>query len=209
MRRSVLREAQLALGFGRLARMVTDYAVSIGDWKEWQKAYRFGVLLVVPPDPPFSDVNEVRRLHDSESAAICAAHISLTVPLPVPLTRDHWEELVAIAARIPAFSVRYGPPISFPPHPGVCLGIEPRGRFEALLNALEAASVFAGAMQRSHPFTPHMTIAENVAPDQTQPLLDDLRGSALEGSFRCTSVALSVPDTDFVFTTRAELHLSA
>ncbi len=188
--------------------MVTDYAAEVGHWKDWQKAYRFGVLLVVPPDPPFSDVNELRRLHDSESAAICAAHISLTVPLPSPLARDHWEELVAIAARIPAFSVRYGPPISFPPHPGVCLEIEPRGRFEALLNALETASVFAGAMPRSHPFTPHMTIAESLAPDETQPLLDALSGCAPEGSFRCTSVALSVPDADFVFTTRDELCLA-
>jgi hypothetical protein len=93
--------------------MESYYVEDTDHWSEWQVGYRYGILLVVPPDPPWSEVNALRAEHDPKSHAICEAHISLTVPLPAPLTAARWGELESAAAGVRPFTVRYGPAVSF------------------------------------------------------------------------------------------------
>lgn len=69
--------------------MITEYAISIERWEAWQREHRFGVLLLFPPELVRSQVNALRATYDPISQATCDAHISLTVPLPRPLTEDH------------------------------------------------------------------------------------------------------------------------
>ncbi|NLE09774.1 MAG: hypothetical protein GX631_11045 [Dehalococcoidales bacterium] len=73
--------------------MITEYAADISDWEEWQKAYRFGVILIFPPEVPVAEVNRLRNIHDSRGQSMCRAHISLTIPLPRPMEAYHLEEL--------------------------------------------------------------------------------------------------------------------
>lgn len=187
--------------------MIATYAEEMSGWKDWQRGYRYGVLLLVPPEPVLSAVNALRELHDPWSARNCEAHVSLTIPFPRGLTEFDWKRLEAITGAIEVFPVAYGPAISFPPHPGVCLAIEPREPLERLVGALENAPPFGDVQPRPYPFTPHLTIAEQLSPDRTQPLLDELAGNAPEGSFDCTAVWLSVPDESFRFTRRRQLPL--
>lgn len=188
--------------------MVTEYATDIRHWKTWQREYRFGVFLIYPPNPPLLQVNALRAKYDPRSQSYCDAHISLTVPLPRPLTKSYWEELETIASNIVPITVHYGPLMNYLPNPVVCLAIEPQVKLDRLREALETASAFAGAPSRSYPFSAHMTIAELISEDETRSLMVELKDVAPQGSFLCTYVSYAVPDSNFHFTEGRRLELS-
>ncbi len=189
--------------------MGTDYASEedIRSWIPWQKEYRFGVLLVYPPDPPMSAVNALRAKYDPPSQAACDAHISLTVPLPKAPSESDWRELEALTAGFTSFRIQYGPLRHYLPAPGVCLTIEPQSEMDALRALLEGADVFRQAPPRPHPFSAHMTIAELITVERTKSLMAELEGVAPRGSFLCTHVSYAVPDARLHFTERARLQL--
>ena len=143
--------------------MITHYEEDIQTWEPWQREYRYGVVLIFPPDPPRAEVNALRAKHDPWSHATCEAHISLTIPLPRPLTADLFQELQAIAREFQPFPIQYGPLMNYLPHPGVVLTIEPQDQLDRLRAALEAAPAFEGAPPRRYPFSAHMTIAEFIS----------------------------------------------
>src|SRR5262245_5035872 len=89
--------------------MITQYVTDTSDWKPWQREYQFGVLLVIPPEPPLNAVNALRTRYAWSQTSECDAHISLTIPLSSALTQPQWEELQTIASSFRCFSVRYGP----------------------------------------------------------------------------------------------------
>jgi 2'-5' RNA ligase len=188
-------------------RLITSYADDIRHWEEWQKAYRFGVILVYPPDPPASAVNSLRDIHDPRGQSFCSAHISLTVPLSRPMEDYHLDELIRITSEIEPVPVRYGPLSNYLPVPGVVLAIEPKDRFKSLVEKLESASVFENAAPRPHPFSPHLTIAEFISGERTLELMDELQGAVPEGEFLCDNVSYAVPDENLSFTERANLKL--
>jgi 2'-5' RNA ligase len=187
--------------------MVAHYEADITHWQDWQKAYKFGVLLIFPPDPPLAQVNALRARYDPQSQAVCDAHISLTVPLPRAMSESHWKELESIVSAIETFTIEYGPLINYPPHPGVCLAIKPQDQLDRLRTALEIASVFVGAPPRKYPFSAHMTIAEFISIEQTEKLMVELEDVAPKGVFTCTGVSYAVPDANFHFTERKRLAL--
>jgi len=189
--------------------MITDYVETMSDWKTWQQEYRYGVLLLFPTDPPRSQVNALRQQYAWSQTSECDAHISLTIPLPRPLTHTHWQELQATASGIEPFTISYGPLKNYLPHPGVCLAIEPQDKLDALRIALESASCFKEASPRRHPFSAHMTIAEMINVEQTKQFMIDLDGIAPEGEFLCTNVSYAVPDATFSFTERGRLCLGS
>jgi hypothetical protein len=47
--------------------VITPYETIIDHWEEWQQEYRFGVILIFPPEPLFTQVNALRATHDSQS----------------------------------------------------------------------------------------------------------------------------------------------
>lgn len=188
--------------------MVTKYEEDISQWETWQREYRFGVLLIYPPDPPLIQINALRAKYDPRSQSFCDAHISLTIPLPRPLSEAHWDELESIASFITPFTIHYGPLMNYLPYPGVCLAIEPQAELDRLRTALETASAFAGAPARRYPFSAHMTIAEFISEDETKSLMVELKDVAPVGSFLCTYVSYTVPDSSFHFTERRLLELS-
>ncbi len=188
--------------------MIIDYIADISHWEAWQQQYRFGVLLIFPPDPPMKRVNDLRSKYDPQGQFICQAHISLTIPLLRPLNDAHWSELRSIASGIKPFYIHYGPLMNYLPHPGVCLAIEPQDELDRLRATLETASVFEGAPARKYPFSAHMTIAEFISLERTEELMSELQGLAPEGDFLCNSVSYAVPDGSFHFTERAKLELA-
>lgn len=189
--------------------MVTEYVADVSSWQRWQQEYQFGVLLIIPPDPPLSQVNALRSRYAWSQTSECDAHISLTVPLPHALTPAEWDELQTIASGFRSFPICYGPLKHYLPHPGVCLEIEPQSELDRLRAALEAASCFAGAPPRRYPFSAHMTLAEMISVEQTEAIMEELRGEAPQGNFLCTGVSYVVPDAEFRFTERARLQLAS
>jgi 2'-5' RNA ligase len=185
---------------------ITEYAADISAWKPWQQEYRFGVILIVPPEPVLSRVNALRDRYAWSQSGECDAHISLSVPVPRALNRADWRELEAIAGGVEPFEIRYGPLMNYlPKHPGVCLAIEPQAVLDALRIAVEAASCFAGAQPRRYPFSAHMTIAELITVEQTHEIMEALKDEAPQGTFLCDNLRYLVPDSGFRFVDRGRL----
>jgi 2'-5' RNA ligase len=188
--------------------MITYYESDVSHWEDWQKRYRFGVLLIIPPGPPLAQVDALRARYDPQSQSYCGAHISLTVPFPRALDEADWDELESIVSDIEPFPIRYGPLMNYLPHPGVCLAIEPQDELDRLRAALETASVFEGALLRRYPFSAHVTIAEFISVERTERLMDELEDVTPQGVFECAAVSYAVPDADFHFTERKRLELA-
>jgi len=186
-------------------KMLTDYVTDISRWEAWQKEYRYGGLMIIPPDPPFARVETLRKKYDPKGQAICCPHISVTVPFPRALSDANWYEIKSIVSGIKPFTIKYGPLINFLPNPGVCLAIEPLAEMDNLRAALEKAAAFRGAPPRKYPFLPHMTIAEFITEEETKELMVKLEKVAPVGSFFCTRVFYAVPDKYFHFTERGGL----
>jgi 2'-5' RNA ligase len=185
------------------------YPTAMTLWEGWQKEYRYGVLLIYPPEPLRTHVNALRALNDPRSQAYCDAHISMTVAFPCPVEPQDWAEMAHVAGRIAPIPITFGPVRSYPGVPGVVLNIEPVDRLTELLRALESLPVFAQAARRTYRFSPHMTIAEFITMQRTEELLRELsRADELAGTFECRSLAYTVPDEEFHFTERASLLLN-
>jgi 2'-5' RNA ligase len=185
--------------------MLTRYPKDINRWKDWQKLYRYGVFLIIPPDPPFSRVEKLRIKYDPESHAVCCPHISVTIPLPRSLSESNWFELKTAVSGLKPFRLDYGPLINYLPHPGVCLAVGPVTDMDKLRAALENTAALRNAAPRSYPFSPHMTIAENITAERTLELMTLFQDVPLSGSFLCTAVSFCVPDEHFRFSERGRL----
>ncbi|MBN2074379.1 MAG: 2'-5' RNA ligase family protein [Dehalococcoidales bacterium] len=188
--------------------MITEYAMDMNGWIDWQKAYRFGVILIYPPDPPADEVNRLREIHDPRGQSYCEAHISLTVPLPRPVDDFHLEEMKMLASGCTRFTIQYGPLSNYLPAPGVVLAIEPKDILSSLVTTLESSSVFENAPPRPFPFSPHLTISEFIDVERTSELMVELQDKTPEGEFLCNYVSYAVPDENFHFTERVRLELS-
>jgi 2'-5' RNA ligase len=168
-------------------------------WQDWQREYRYGALYVFPPVGVIEAIDALRTRHDPTSASYCQAHISLSEPLPAPVTAAAIEELRAALARIEPFEVTHGPLRSFPPYPGVVYDIEPAAEFYALRAAVHATSIFAGSSLTRQGTGPHMTIAEFITLDRTDELMRELQGNVPTGRFLCDRVEYAVPNERFFF----------
>ena len=180
----------------------TSYASRGPHWEDWYEEYLYGACYLFPPEPLRSRVNALRSHYDPKSQAFCDAHVSLTIPLPRPLTLTAASELEAVLRSHAAFEVAWGPPYQYPGIPGVVLRIEPAPTLTRLVEALERCSAFTGAPPRRYPFSPHMTIAEFIDLGRTEEILRELDSSQLIGSWTCAAISYAVPDQDFRFTER-------
>ena len=187
--------------------MICEYVSDVQSWEPWQREYRYGVILIYPPEPLRSTVNALRARHDPRSQAACDAHVSLTLPLAREPGEADWRQLQGIAARARPVTVRYGPLRHYLPHPGVCLTIEPQRELDQLRAALESADIFGGCPPRKFPFSAHMTIAEFISVDETTQLMAQIGASVPRGEFLCTALSYAVPDSTFRFHEGALLSL--
>ena len=169
--------------------------------------YKFGAFYFFPPPDLRRTINELRSRLDPKSQSYCDAHISLSIPLPAPLTKSDLRNLETVAYSIEPIDIKYGPVTSYPGHAGVVLKIEPANLLHEVVNKLESQRAFDGATPRRYPFSPHMTIAEFITLEKTQELVRELTGLGLEGQFKCTHVSYAVPDENFHFEERKFIQL--
>jgi 2'-5' RNA ligase len=187
--------------------MITKYVDNIEHWEKWQHDYQFGLILIMPPEPILSLVNALRTKYDPRSQSYCDAHISLSLPIPQPITEADWQELVDIAADIKAFEIQYGKLKDFPPYPGVVISIEPQSKINTVREKIEQASIFKNATPRKYPFKAHMTIAEFISLETTAFLLAELEGKTPIGTFLCNNLVYIVPDDNMHFKVVRKLNL--
>jgi 2'-5' RNA ligase len=189
---------------------VIRYVQDTSGWEEWQREYRLGLILILPPADVGAQVDALRREHDPRSASICGAHISLSEPLTKEFSPEVEREVRAALSAVEPFEIHYGPLRTFDPHPGVAYRIEPADRFFELREVLHSTSAFVGSSLKRRDVPPHMTIAEFL-PDMaaSEELRDRLEGKVPEGSFLCDRLSLMVPDEGFRFRRVLDLELGA
>ena len=186
---------------------ITSYADERNWENEWQREYKYGIILVLPPEPHRSRINELRRRYAPSEAESCDAHISLSVQVPRPVTAAHVAEVRDKLRTIEPFAIQYGPLVVKPAHRGVILEIGPQDTLEALLKTVEATCLFEGALKRKYPYRAHMTITEFVTWEQTYQIIEELKDLPLSGEFMLNYLSYIVPDDAFRFTERAKIPL--
>lgn len=185
-------------------------AVDTSRWEPWQRDYRYGVILVMPPPHVAAPIDALREAYDPKSHAICSAHISVSDPLCRALTDDTREEIQRLLATVHPFDVHYEGPAASTARPGVICQVSPQDRFDDLKRVMHQASVFNGAAYSRRDIPAHLTIAEFLTIDDSLRICAELASAAeptLSGSFRCGRLEYVVPDATFRFQRRGMFFL--
>jgi hypothetical protein len=175
------------------------YVADTSRWQRWQREYRLGIILIMPPEHVGNLIDPLRAKHDPYAFAICPAHITLSDPLRREMTPERESEIRQILSTVQPLTLHYDKPHASPERGGVAYPICPREPFEALRAALHKASVFVGDPYYTRKIPPHMTIAEFISVEDSLKLCAQLQDTAPSGSFVCDRLEFIVPDEHFHF----------
>jgi hypothetical protein len=178
--------------------MVT-YVMKPSNWEKWQRDYRLGLILIMPPQEVSQQIDPLRKKYDPYGFAICPTHISLSDPLRRELTPEFEKEIQEILSKIKPFILHYDKPFASTEYAGVAYPITPKQPIDDLKKALHTAAVFDGKVYRRRYIPAHMTIAEFISIEDSLKLCADLQESAPSGTFLCDRLEFIVPNQDFHF----------
>jgi 2'-5' RNA ligase len=141
---------------------------------------RLGVAVLVPA-PVDAEVDGMRRALGDGALGRIAAHLTLVPPVNVPADRvgDALDVLRSAAAATAPLRLRLGPATTFQPvNPVVYLAV---GGDVDGLHALRDRA-FRPPLERplTHPFVPHVTLADEVAPERIPAALAALADYAVD-----------------------------
>jgi hypothetical protein len=185
------------------------YPQDTSGWQDWQLEYRYGGFYIFPPTGIMEVVDELRRRHDPRSYRACQAHVSLSEPLPRPLTTEDLAELSARLSGVAPFTIAYGNVHTTLPYPGVVYGIEPMDEFMSLRDAIHGTCLFEDSSLSRKDVPPHMTIAEFISVEESIALEEILRGQVDAGEWLCAEIEYAVPDEGLRFQRVLTLPLGA
>ena len=176
-----------------------DYVTDTSKWEKWQRDYRLGLILIMPPEEVAKPVNALRSKYDPKSYANCPAHITLSDPLGLEMTAERDEEIRSILSAVEPFMLYFDEPHASRERGGVAYPIHPREPIDALRAALHEASVFCREPYWTRNIAPHMTIAEFVTIDESWRIMEEIKDIAPSGSFLCDRLEFIVPDINMHF----------
>jgi 2'-5' RNA ligase len=169
-------------------------------WPTWQRAYRFGLLVIEPPQELGAILDPIRERLDPISAAGIGAHITVTPPFaaaPSPADEARVRAAVRSAASI---RVHLGRPTRFSGSSVVYLPVLPSHGLDELRTALLATGLFRLDLPHTRDFVPHLTLSEfGATPEEA------LRAKVPppdQMAFLVEGVAWAAPDEAFHFTRR-------
>jgi 2'-5' RNA ligase len=142
---------------------------------------RLGVALLVP-GPAAAEIDGLRRALGDGALGRIPAHLTLVPPVNVPV--DRVPEALAVlrsaaAAAGGPLRLRFGPAATFDPAtPVVYLAVA--GEVDRLVALRDA--VFRPPLQRAltHPFVPHVTLADDMAPERIPAAVAALADACLD-----------------------------
>jgi len=178
-----------------------------GSWAMWQRDYRYGTLVIMPPPNLASTLDPIRERLDPASAAHIGVHITLTPPFAVaPSSAD--EERVRLAIRgVASMRLQLDRPTQFSGSSVIYLPVVPTQAFMKLREVLLATGLFRLDLPHSTDFVPHLTLSEF----GTAPVA--VLGSEIPPpeamAFLVEAVAWVVPDEAFHFKVRRTFMLAA
>ena len=121
---------------------MATYATDMLRWEDWQRDYRLGLILVMPPEQVSRQIDAMRARYDPRSHSICSTHISLTDPLCSEMTPGLEGEIRFILDRIKPFTLHYGKPHASNEHSGIACPITPQEPIDDLKEALHESAAF-------------------------------------------------------------------
>ena len=170
------------------------------NWEEWQKPYRYGVIVIQPPDEIRELVNKQREEYDPLSQSYSEAHITVTQPLLMELSEIEWDSTLRIVEGFGPFQIDYGPINSFLPYPCIWYEIKPAEKVLDLRQALHRTGFYNLSLPHTEGFIPHMTITEGLSgPIVDEKLYNRIQGESSQGTFLCEQLTYIVPDDKFYF----------
>lgn len=176
------------------------YSTDTTGWPAWQRAYRFGTLVIRPPARVRAVVDRWRARYDPVSQGYVDTHITLTQPFRQEPTRQALAQITDLLRAQRQFDIRYGPLRHFLPDPVLWLEIQPARRVIALRKALHETGLFDLAQPHTEGFVPHMSITEGLSsPHADEALYRQLRAQAPAGIFTCRAITYLRPDARFQF----------
>jgi 2'-5' RNA ligase len=129
-------------------------------WLAWQRAYRYGLLVIVPPPELASVLDPIRERLDPVSAATFGAHITVTPPFAAaPSAADEERVQMVIRSTAPT-RLRLQRPMQFSGSSVVYLPVVPIKGVSALRTALLATGLFRLDLPHTNDFVPHLTLSE-------------------------------------------------
>lgn len=176
-----------------------SYAENLSDWQDWQRDYRLGLLLILPPPEIAREVDALRARYDPRSFSICSAHITVSDPLRKEMTPQLCDELRDIVGAVSKFKIRFDKLHASPTHAGVYYPILPQEPIDALKRALHGSSAFSSQPHERRGIPAHMTVAEFLSIEESLALCEAIRDTAPSGSFTCDRLHYVVPDAAFRF----------
>jgi 2'-5' RNA ligase len=178
---------------------MVQYVTDTSKWEKWQRDYRLGLILIMPPEEVAKQINPLRAKYDPRTYAYCPAHITLSDPLGLELTPEREAEIAEILRQIDPFTLYFDEPQASRERGGVAYPIRPREPIDALRAALHQASVFCRPPYYTRTIAPHMTIAEFVTIEESWRIMEEIKGIAPRGSFVCDRLEFIVPDINMHF----------
>lgn len=179
--------------------MKVEYVSDTSHWKEWERDYRLGLILIMPPGDVGREVNRLRAKYDPSSHARCLAHITVSDPLGLEMTPERDAEIARILTSVEPFTLHFERAQASGERGGVVCPIRPAEPIHALRSILHQASVFTRAPYWTRTIRPHMTIAEFVSIEESRQILVEIEDTAPRGSFVCDRLEFILPDTDMRF----------
>ncbi|MDE3000107.1 MAG: 2'-5' RNA ligase family protein [Gemmatimonadota bacterium] len=183
------------------------YVDDTSKWENWQRDYRLGVILILPPPDVSREIDILRVRYDPRSAAWCPAHITLSDPLSSEMSPSLAGEIRGVLSNVGPFKLHYDKLYASKRHAGVAYRITPREPVERLKDLLHGTSGFAGETHRRRDIAPHMTIAEFISIEESLRLCARLQDTAPAGFFLCDRLTYMVPDDGFRFQRRSTFPL--
>jgi 2'-5' RNA ligase len=176
-------------------------------WPTWQRDYRYGTLVIIPPPTLASALDPVRERLDPASAAQIGAHITLTPPFAAAPSSADVERVRAAIRGVASMRLHLDRPTRFSGSSVVYLPVMPTQPFLKLREVLLATGLFRLDLPHTTDFVPHLTLsefgttpAEALGADLPQP---EAMAFLVEG------VAWVVPDEEVRFTVRRTFMLAA
>lgn len=178
---------------------MNTYTNDTAKWEDWQRDYRLGLILIMPPEEVAWQIDPLRAKYDPYAFAICPTHISLSDPLQREMTPEIEGEIRNILSSIQPFTLYYDDLYASTDYSGVIYPIRPKEPIDKLKEALHTASAFSGKPYYRRKIPPHMTIAEFISIEDGLKLCSELQNNAPRGSFVCDRLEFMVPDNKFHF----------
>ena len=145
------------------------------NWEDWQRDYRFGLLLILLPGEVSEKIDRLRAKYDPRSHAICPPHISISDPLQYEMTSERRDELCRIIRSVRPFRLHFDKPHASTEHAGVAYPILPQQPIDNLKCILHTASIFAGEIYQRRSIPAHITVAEFISIEESLKICNKLQ----------------------------------